>query len=125
VQLDPVLEQALDVVERVRTVLMPRELDRLPDFLVGRRRLDAVELALELLELPGEARAAEQVEGPQARRRSRANSWSSPLRARTKEREKPAQAAARSRRCGRNAGSARQAEVLGASARRPLRLAGR
>ena len=67
VQLDPVLEQAFDIVEGVRTVLVPRELDRMPDLLVRRRRLDAVELALQLVEVSGEAGAAEQVEGAQAR----------------------------------------------------------
>ena len=58
VELDPVVEQPLDVVERVRPVLVPRELDRAPDLLVGRRGLDPLELALEPLELAGDARAA-------------------------------------------------------------------
>src|SRR6266567_36069 len=44
VQLDPVIEEPADVVERVGTVLMPRELDRTPDLLVRRRGLDALEL---------------------------------------------------------------------------------
>src|SRR4051812_4862728 len=35
VQLDPVVEDARDIVERVRPVGMPRELDRPPDLLVG------------------------------------------------------------------------------------------
>jgi hypothetical protein len=59
VQLDPVVEQTFDVVERVRTILMTRELDGAPDLLVGRRGLDAVELPLQLFELTGELRAAE------------------------------------------------------------------
>jgi hypothetical protein len=34
VQLDPVVEEPLDIVQRVRAVLMARELDRTPDLLV-------------------------------------------------------------------------------------------
>ena len=67
VQLDPVVEEPLDVVQRVRAVLMARELDRTPDLLVGRCGLDSLELALQLLELPGDARASEQVEIAQTR----------------------------------------------------------
>jgi hypothetical protein len=37
VQLDPVVEEPVDVVQRVRTILVPRELDGTPDLLVGRR----------------------------------------------------------------------------------------
>ena len=62
VQLDPVVEDPLDVVERVRPVLVPGELDLRPDLLVGRLRLDPVELALEPLELAREARAAQEIE---------------------------------------------------------------
>ena len=67
VKLDPVVEQPLDVVERVRAVLVACKLDRAPDLFVRRRRLDALELALQLFELPGKPRASEQVEIPQAR----------------------------------------------------------
>ena len=45
-QLEEVLEDPLDVVERVRPVLVARQLDRAPDLLVGRLGLDPVELAL-------------------------------------------------------------------------------
>ena len=67
VQLDPVLEQALHVVQRVRTILVPGELYGPPDLLVRRRCLDALELTLQLLELARKARTAEQVETTQAR----------------------------------------------------------
>ena len=65
VQLEPVVEDPLDVVERVRPLLVPRELDRVPDLLVGRLGLDPVELALQPLELAGEARAAQEIEAAQ------------------------------------------------------------
>ena len=45
VQLDEVLEQALDVVEGVRPLLMARELDGAPDVLVGRLRPAAARAA--------------------------------------------------------------------------------
>jgi len=51
VQLDPIVEEPVDVVERVRTFLVSRQLDGAPDLLVRRRGLDAFELALQLLEL--------------------------------------------------------------------------
>src|SRR5205823_14881065 len=60
VQLDPVGENPLDVVEGVRAVGMPGELDRAPDLLVGRLGLELLELPLQSLELPGELRATEQ-----------------------------------------------------------------
>jgi hypothetical protein len=44
---------------------VPRELDGAPDLLVGRRRLDPVELALQLVELARELRATEQVQAAQ------------------------------------------------------------
>src|SRR5918994_5006420 len=56
VQLHEVLEQPLDVVERVRAVVVPCELDKLPDFLVGSALLDALELALQALELTRQPR---------------------------------------------------------------------
>jgi hypothetical protein len=62
VQLDEVLQQTFDVVERIRPILVPRELDLLPDLLVGRLGLDAGELPLEPLQLARELRPSEQVE---------------------------------------------------------------
>src|ERR687885_1951593 len=62
VELDPVHEQPLDVVERVRPVLVTRELDGAPDVLVARLLREPLELALELLELTREPRAAEEVD---------------------------------------------------------------
>ena len=67
VELDPVLEEPLDVIERIRAILVPRELDRPPDLLVGRRGLDALQLTLQLLEVGRQPRAAEQVEATQTR----------------------------------------------------------
>ena len=54
VQLEPVVEQALDVVEGVRPLLVPRQLDGLPDLLVGRLLAHPVQLALETVELSRE-----------------------------------------------------------------------
>src|SRR5581483_7837478 len=65
VELDPVLEEALDVVQRVRAILVPRELDRAPDVLVRRLRLHPLQLVLQPLELAGELGAAEQAEPPE------------------------------------------------------------
>jgi len=62
VELDPVLEEPLHIVERVRPILVTRELDGAPDLLVGRRRLDTLELPLQLLELSRKACPAEQVQ---------------------------------------------------------------
>src|SRR5581483_9011040 len=64
VQLEPVLEEPLDVVERVRTLVVACELDLPPDLLVGRLLADPVDLPLQPLELAREARAAEQGEIP-------------------------------------------------------------
>ena len=61
-QLEPVVQDPVDVVERVRPVLVPGQLDLVPDLLVGRLGLDPVELALQPLELAGEARAAQEIE---------------------------------------------------------------
>jgi hypothetical protein len=58
VQLEPVVQQPLDVVERVRPVGMSRELDGEPDLLVARLRDDPVELLLQSLELARQLRAA-------------------------------------------------------------------
>src|SRR3954468_1757087 len=65
VELEPVVEQPLDVVERVRTVGVPRELDGAPDLLVARLGDDPVELPLEPLELAGELGSAQQRQAPQ------------------------------------------------------------
>ena len=62
VQLDEVVQQPLDVVERVRPVGMARELDGAPDLLVGDLGLHALELLLEPLEVAGYAGAAEQAQ---------------------------------------------------------------
>ena len=51
VELEEVVEDPLDVVERVRPVEMTRELDRLPDLLGGRIRPQLVELILQPREL--------------------------------------------------------------------------
>jgi len=60
VQLEPVVEQPLDVVERVGPLVVAGELDGTPDVLVGGVLLDAIELPLEPLELTGQLRAAEE-----------------------------------------------------------------
>ena len=65
VQLEPVLQQALDVVERVGPLVVPGQLDLPPDLLVGGLVADPVDLALEPLQLAGDARAAEQRQVPQ------------------------------------------------------------
>ena len=56
VKLEEVVEDSLHVVERVRPVGMTRELDRLPDLLGRRIRLELVELILQPRELTGELR---------------------------------------------------------------------
>jgi hypothetical protein len=48
VQLGEVLEQALRVIERVRALVMARELDRIPDVRLGRALGDAPAQAAEL-----------------------------------------------------------------------------
>ena len=61
VELEEVLQDPLDVVERVRPLLMTGELDPLPDLLVRGVVLQPLELALQALELrgePGSARGA-------------------------------------------------------------------
>ena len=60
VQLDPVVDETRDVVERVRPIRVARELDRPPDRLVGRLVLQAVELALAGGPPRPNARAAQQ-----------------------------------------------------------------
>ena len=58
-QLEPVVEHPLDVVERVRPVVVTRELDLAPDLLVGGLLADSLDLPLQPLELAGKPRAAE------------------------------------------------------------------
>ena len=60
VQLEEVVEQALDVVERERALVVSRELDGAPDLLVRLLSRDPVELLLELVDLARDARAPEQ-----------------------------------------------------------------
>src|SRR6185437_14180046 len=57
---EPVVEEALDVVERVRPLLVAGELDGAPDLLVGRVLAHPVELTLKPVELSGEPGTAEQ-----------------------------------------------------------------
>src|SRR5262249_24826568 len=70
VELEEVLEDALDVIERVRPVLVARELDRLPDLLGTRIGSDLIELLLEAGGVsapprsPPEVPAAEPTEPP-------------------------------------------------------------
>ena len=60
-KLEEVVEDPLDVVERVRTVGMARELDRLPDLLGARVGTEVVELVLQARELTAELRAAQEL----------------------------------------------------------------
>src|SRR2546429_477893 len=65
-QLEPVIEQALYVVERMRPLIVARGLDVAPDVLVGRLLTDAGDLPLEPLELAGKAGPAGQRQVPQS-----------------------------------------------------------
>ena len=65
VQLDPVLADPADVVERVRALLVAGQLDGAPDLVVARLGLHPLELALELRELALEAGPAEELQVPQ------------------------------------------------------------
>ena len=62
VQLDEVVEDPLDVVERVRPLLVARELDGAPDLVLARLRRDPVDLALEPRHLAGDADPAQKRE---------------------------------------------------------------
>src|SRR5207247_2201046 len=122
VQLDPVVEQPVDVVQRVWAVLMSRELDGAPDLLVGRRSLDALELALQLLELARDPRAAQQAEIAQAREPLAQHQFGvsrhSRRRAAGAARYTPSTpGAGRSRRCGRSGDSARRGQSPPAASR--------
>src|SRR5438874_1693916 len=66
VQLEPVGQEALDVIECVRPLVVAGQLDLAPDLLVGRLLADPCDLPLEPLELAGEPRAPEQRKVPQA-----------------------------------------------------------
>src|SRR4029077_9441264 len=110
VQLDPVVEQAVDVVEGVWTVLVPRKLDGAPDLLIRRRRLDALELALQLLELARDTRATEEVQAartrqPLAQPQLVVSRHSGKKAAGVVRRTPSTPAAQRSRRYGRSGGS--------------------
>jgi hypothetical protein len=59
VQLDEVVENALDVIEGVRPVLVARELDRLPDVVLGRFGSDPVDLTLQAGHLTRDADSAQ------------------------------------------------------------------
>src|SRR2546422_5789215 len=65
VQLDEVIEQPFDIVERVRPLGMAGELDRAPDLLPRRLGLDALEVALQPFELAGDLRSAEEGQAPE------------------------------------------------------------
>ena len=60
-QLEEVVEDPLDVVERVRPLGVARELDRLPDLLGSRIGPKLVELLLQARELAGELRATQEL----------------------------------------------------------------
>src|SRR5512145_2734838 len=62
VQLEPVVEDPLDVVERVRTLVVAGELDRAPDLLVRGLLAEALDLPLQPLELRGELRPAQELD---------------------------------------------------------------
>ena len=59
VELDEVVEQPLDVVERVRALRVTGELDEAPG-LLGRLSLDPVELLLEPVEVAAQPRTAQE-----------------------------------------------------------------
>src|SRR5204862_8326412 len=121
VQLEPVVEQPLDVVERVRPVVVAGQLDLAPDLLVSGLLADPGDLPLEPLELAGDARAAEQRQVPQppeplaqpqlvlSRRHCRASGDGTASDA--------ARSAARRRRSGRRAGPARPGRTPRAASR--------
>ena len=65
VQLDEVVEDPLDVVERVRPVLVARELDGVPDLVGARLLRDPVDLVLETGQLPRDADPAQKRQLPE------------------------------------------------------------
>src|SRR6185503_7937182 len=144
VQLHPVVDEALHVVERVRPLGVTRELDRPPDRLVGRVLLKALELFLEALRLTVDARTAKQRQPRQPRQalaqvhllvtlahfplrrrpsrhlRSLMSSVKPTLIEKVSRRARGTRAVAsggRSRRCARSAGSALRARSRRAASR--------
>src|SRR6476659_8126356 len=111
VQLEPVIEQPLDVVERVRPLVVSGDLDLAPDLLVGGLLPDPGQLPLEALELPGQLRAAQQRQVPKPPEAlpqpQLVLSWGHRTTSGGGRVSGAAPGAARSRRCGRSAGSAR------------------
>ena len=67
VELEPVVEDPLDVVQRVRALLVPGELDGAPDLLVRRVRLEPLELPLQALELGREPRSPQELDAGELR----------------------------------------------------------
>ena len=65
VELDEVVEDPLDVVERVRAVLVAGELDRAPDLVRARLLRDPVDLVLEPRHLARDAHPAEKRKLPE------------------------------------------------------------
>ena len=65
VELDEVLQDPFDVVERVRAIGVACELNRAPDLLVARLGDDSVELPLEPFQLTRQAGAAKQGQAPE------------------------------------------------------------
>ncbi len=117
VQLDPVVEHSLDVIEGVRTIGVPGQLDRAPDLLVSRLGLNLLELALEALQLAGDLRAAEQRGAAETRQPLTQPVLGLTRHCRRAARAWPCTAAApsagRSRRGGRSEGwTPREAEVV-------------
>ena len=60
VQLDPIGQDPRDVVERVRTVGVPRQLDRAPDRLVARIQREPLQLALQPRRLARDPHSAQE-----------------------------------------------------------------
>ena len=60
VELDEVVENALDVVERVRTLLVPGQENRVPDVVLAGLVADPVELALQPAQLGRDAGTAQE-----------------------------------------------------------------
>src|SRR5262249_41908639 len=99
VQLEPVVEEPFDVIERVGPVLVSRQLDGVPDVLVSRLVGDPLELPLQLLDLCGDTRTAGEVDAAQAR-----EALPQPELLISRHSSRTAAAAARSVRAARDAG---------------------
>ncbi len=61
VELEEIVEDALDVIQRVRTILVPSELDGAPDLLGARLTLQMLELILQPLELAAQLRPSQEL----------------------------------------------------------------